>query len=421
MSKTITSNPTTNIFELLQVDSDLPEKRGTKGQAGGKKLVDSSPAFETPAEKGQRRKAQQAQAAAIAAAEKQQKEAEALLPSEGFQVQKGSQTKKPAEKKQTLKREDFETTKPVTDKTQKPFSGPKKTDKSGKPFDQREGQTKPYHGERRQNANPARPPKHEGFDKHSGAKTSNKPGVKRQGGGQGNWGNDATQAQQWEAEVVTTPTDATPGWGDEGEKKPEKVVSDDKAAAGDKPADAKEEKDRKPAWDEEEGHGKMLLEQFQKEEAAKREAALAALGVGVKSTGRTVEPAADSKFKLIYRDTTDEKEKILTEERKKQIAEEKKKRQQERAGEKRVDVAAYTNFGVRGVGGGRGRGGRDRPPRTEGEQGSASPDQVRAPRGGRGGQRGPGNNKVPTNKNAFPELGTAPVKAAPVAAPKSTK
>jgi len=418
-TKTYATNPTANLFELLQVDSDLPEKR-TSNKSGGqaKKPVDA-PTFETPAEKGQRRKAAEAQKAAAAAAEKQRKDAEeamaALIPQEGFQVQKGSATKKPAEAKpKAMKREDFETQEKPKD-NQKQFRGPgnpKKFDGTGKPDGQKNFTDK------RQNTQPSnRPPRHEGFDKHSGGKTTNKPPAKRKGDGTGNWGNDTSpQTGGWPEDVVTTPSttdgagwgdegdkkaeksaNTTQGWGDEGDKKPEKDTKED--------GEPKEEKDKKPAWDDE-GFGKMTLEEFQKTVAAEREQKLAALKVGPKAPGRQIETTIDLS-KCSYRNTTDEKERKLAEERKKELAEERKKKGlQQRAGEKNVELSKYIDVRSRGGRGG-GRGG-DRPPRTEGgspsgEAAAANVGEARPNRGGRGG-RGGGGNRVPSSKNAFPDL-----------------
>jgi len=188
-----------------------------------------------------------------------------------------------------------------------------------------------------------------------------------------------------------------------------------------------------PTWDDE-GYGKMTLEEFQKTVAAQREKDLADK-VGVRAT-RAVENTVDLS-KCSYRETTDEKEKKLAEERRKQIADEKKRRGQQRAGEKSVDLTQFIDVRTRGGrGGGRGGGGRggDRPPRTEGgkpegdaQQGQGSPDSQRPARGGRGqgrggaGGNGGGGNRVPTAKNAFPDLPPATKAAAPAPAPASPK
>jgi len=343
-----------------------------------------------------------------------------------------------------LNREDFEIKPANTGEKQKQFRGPGNPKKfDGKPS---EGQ-KPY-VPRQQNANTTRAPRHEGFDKHSGGKTTNKPPPKRKGEGSANWGNDTSKTVAgWNDEAAASSPAQTDvvGWGDEGEVKPEKTTTqqgwgdEGEKKSEKKDGEAEEKFERKkpegPAWDDE-GFGKMTLEEFQKTVAAQREKALADLKVGVKATGRQVETTVDLS-KCSYRETTDEKEKKLAEERRKQIAEEKKRRGQQRAGEKSVDLSQFIDVRTRGGRGGRGGGGRggDRPPRTEGEtkpegqQQQGSPDGQRPARGGRGGARGGaggsgGGNRVP--KNAFPDLPPATKAAAPApapaaASPKSTK
>jgi len=428
MSTKYANNPTANLFELLQVDNDLPQEKRTSNKTGQatKKQADA-PTLETPAEKGARRKAEQAQKAAAAAAEKQRQQAEEQMAGEGFQVQKGSGQKKPAgeAKPKALKREDFESAEkpPKTDK--QAFRGPgnpKKFDGTGKPDGAKQYRAD---GDKRQ-PNPNRQPKHEGFDKHSGAKTSNKPPAKRQGGGTGNWG--APTSTAWPEDVVTTPsTTDGQGWGDEGEKKVAATAQDDakpeKTENTKEDGEQKDEKDRKPAWDDE-GFGKVLLDEFQKTTAAERAQKLESLGVGVKGPGRQIENTVDLS-KCSYRDTTDEKEKKLADERKNQLAEERKKKGQQRADKGNVDLSEYIAVKSRGGRGGRGGGrGGDRPPRAEGSPDS-TPEGTRPNRGGRGGRGGGGGNRVPQSKNAFPELGAATAKTAtPPAAtgsPKSTK
>jgi len=219
----------------------------------------------------------------------------------------------------------------------------------------------------------------------------------------------------------------TQGWGDEGDKKPEKDTKEDGEPKT-------EEREKKPAWDDE-GFGKMTLEEFQKTVAAEREKKLADLKVGVKGPGRQIEQTVDLS-KCSYRDTTDEKERKLAEERKKELAEERKKKGvQQRAGEKNVELSAFIDVRTRGGRGGRGGGrGGDRPPRAEGGSPSgeaATTGEGKPNRGARGGRGGGGGNRVPTSKNAFPDL-PAPTAAvqAPVAktatppataSPKSTK
>lgn len=428
MSTKYANNPTANLFELLQVDSDLPQEKRTSNKTGQatKKQADA-PTLETPAEKGARRKAEQAQKAAAAAAEKQRQQAEEQMAGEGFQVQKGSGQKKPAgEKPKALKREDFESAEKPPKSDKPAFRGPgnpKKFEGTGKP----EG-AKQYRGDGdKRQPNPNRQPKHEGFDKHSGGKTTNKPPPKRQGGGTGNWGNQTQTA--WPEDAAPSTTDGQ-GWGDEGDKKVAAAPAQDdsKPEKTENTAEAGEQKDenRKPAWDDE-GYGKVLLDEFQKTTAAERAQKLASLGVGVKGPGRQIENTVDLS-KCSYRDTTDEKEKKLAEERKNQLAEERKKKGQQRADKGNVDLSEFIAVKSRGGRGGRGGGrGGDRPPRAEGSPDS-TPEGTRPNRGRGGRGTGGGGNRVPQSKNAFPELSapaaTVVKTATPPAAtgsPKSTK
>jgi len=428
------NHPTANLFELLQVDSDLPDQKRNKTQAK-KPAEESGPNVETPAEKGQRRKALEAQKAAAAAAEKQRRETEAqmaaLIPQEGFQVQKGSQPKKQSDNKgKVLNREQFNEKSPDSEK--KPFvKGPS----TGRKFDERKpGEKQPYRGDRQPKENTTRPPRHEGYDKHSGGKTSNKPPAKKGGAGVGNWGDASTPALASEVEWDKPSSSAAPaagGWGDEGETK---VVAastetpgwgDDKETKSDK-KDSEDKDDSKkrpsePAWDDE-GHGKMTLEEFQKTVAAKRAKELEDLKVGVKSTGRQIENTVDLS-KCFYKDTTDEKEKKFAEERKKEKADEAKRRGQQRAGTQAVDLSEYIDVRTRGGRGGRGGGrGGDRPPRGAEGQEQASPEPSRAVRGGRGGRGGGGGgNRVPKKESAFPALATPAATQQAAAAPKSAK
>jgi hypothetical protein len=221
----------------------------------------------------------------------------------------------------------------------------------------------------------------------------------------GGWGDEG------ETKVVAASTE-TPGWGDDKETKSDKS---DKKDSEDK--DDSKKKSSEPAWDDE-GHGKMTLEEFQKTVAAKRAQDLEALKVGVKSAGRQIENTVDLS-KCFYKDTTDEKEKKLAEERKKEKAEDAKRRGQQRAGTQSVDLSEYIDVRTRGGRGGRGGGrGGDRPPRGAEGQEQASPEPSRAARGGRGGRGGGGGgNRVPkkdAGRDAFPAL-------APAAPPKATK
>jgi hypothetical protein len=429
------NHPTANLFELLQVDSDLPDQKRNKTQAK-KPAEESGPNVETPAEKGQRRKALEAQKAAAAAAEKQRRETEAqmaaLIPQEGFQVQKGSQPKKQSDNKgKVLNREQFNEKSPESEK--KTFvKGPI----TGRKFDERKpGEKQPYRGDRdrQPKENTTRPPRHEGYDKHSGGKTSNKPPARKGGAGAGGWGDQptlATETVDWDQTSAPAPAggagwpeDETPkvavasstdntGWGDD------KVTKSDKSDKKDsEEKDDSKKKSSEPAWDDE-GHGKMTLEEFQKTVAAKRASDLEALKVGVKSTGRQIENTVDLS-KCYYKDTTDDKEKKLAEDRKKEKADDAKRRGQQRAGTQAVDLSEYIDVRTRGGRGGRGGGrGGDRPPRGAEGQEQASPEPSRAARGGRGGRGGGGGgNRVPkkdAGRDAFPAL-------APAAPPKATK
>lgn len=461
MSTKTYNSPTANLFDLLpRVDTDLPPE---KRKAQGSKKPGDGPTQETPAEKAQRRKALENQKALETAAAKQKAEAEAALASqwsgEGFQVQK-SQKQKASETKtkdRPLNREDFnnqQVQEGTTETTEKPkfVKGPGQPKKfeGGKP----DGQ-KPFVDKRKPRENQdTRPVKHEGYDKHSGTpKTSNKPrDAKRKGEGQGNWGGSVPtkgNTGAWGGDDASTPaadgqagwgdeptssapptTTSEPGWGDEDQPKEEKKEIDSpdpQQAASEKVADKdKEKKERRPDWDDE-GFGKMTLEQFQATVAEKRKKELETLA-GIKET-RSIDQTIDLS-KCSYKNTTDEKEKRLAEERKAAIIDERKKKGQQRAGTTTMEIRFEVKGGRGGGRGGRGgRGGGDRPqgdrPQKEGEtssgqqSGDASPQQ-RSPNPNRGRGGGGRGNRLPKSANAFPEL---PQVAHPpaAAAPKSTQ
>jgi len=418
-TKTLYNNPTVNPFELLQVEEQPAEKRAKPAQA---KKAGESALLETPAERGQRRAKAKAEKDKQQEEVKKQQQKEAAMatllgPLDGFQVQKGSQPKKPSEveKKKTLNRAEYEVL------SEKPTSSePRKfQNKAGKtPYQPRDGSNpRQFRGDQQdkrrpprdtQGENISRPPRHEGFDKHSGGKTPNKHISKREGQGGGNWG-DAVQDWNQQKTTEATPLSGA-GWDDnaqaqptEGEAKSKETTSD--AAPKEPEADEKAKDDtsaapRQPAWDEVEGHGKMLLDEYQTTVAAQKAKALADLA-GVKQT-RTVETPVDlSKFS--HKEVTDEKEK------KEKKAEKKK---QQRSGQTQVDVADVFSVRTRGGAGGRGRGGaagRGRVPRAGQPEGEKAEKQQEGDarrgehRGGRGGPRGP-HNVVPKGPQQFPGL-----------------
>jgi len=262
------------------------------------------------------------------------------------------------------------------------------------------------------------------------------PLSKKKGDGAGNWGNEAssTTTAQWDDPIATPSIDGPAGWGDEHEKPAPSSKKDDTPRWGDEDKPKKEfskdesdsktdEKPRGPAWDDE-GFGKMTVEEYQKTIASQRAKALEDLKIGVKAT-RAIDQTVDLS-KCSYKESTDEKEKKMAEERKKQIAEEKKRRGQQRAGEKNVDFTEFIQVKTRGRGGrGGGRGGDRAEGKPETEQQQQQQTFDRPARGGRGGRGGGGGNRVPNSKNAFPDLPPAAVKQtpapAPAASPKSTK
>jgi len=473
---TKTYNPTANPFELLHVDEE-PEKRprNPKQKQGGAPPAQPSPAqaspvvMETPAQKSERRAKAKAekdrQADAMKKQQEQEKALAALIPDEGFQLQKGSQSKKPVDgekKKTVMNREEYEKN-PEQQQTRK-FPQQNKTGKT--PLQPREPRAndgpiqKQFGNEKRkrdpQGDNPTRPPKHEGYDKQSGQKTTQKHSSKKDG----DWGN---AVQDWNHGQVTESTQAGAGWGGddtasqaaatplssegwggdhEGAAKSQPATPAEDAPSAAPVQDAPPAKQRPPAWDEVEGHGKMLFDEFQKSIAAQRNAALRELAPAKKS--RTVDTPADfSKF--VEKEVVDAKSKVggaPVEKKEKKLPQQKPPQPapkaqpaQPRVNEKQVEL--NTLFDVRsrpgggGGGGGRGRGGgpaasrdrgatdrQDRQPQSDNqgkEQGGGSPKPK--PQGPRAGYPG-GRNKVPGggSHNQFPDLPT--VTKTPQAAPK---
>lgn len=482
---TKTYNPTANPFELLHVDEE-PEKRPRnpkQKQAGGGGQPQQQPqqpvpggtpvVMETPAQKSERRAKAKAekdrQAEALKKQQEQEKALAALMPDDGFQVQKGFLSKKPADgekKKTVMNREEYEKN-PHTDQQQPrkfpqqqnkqpgktPFMNPPREPRandSGAPIQKQFGNNKSRQRDP-QGENPSRPPKHEGFDKQSGHRTTQKHTSKKDASDWGNpvqdwnhggvtentpsgggWGGDEAPSQ-----AAATPL-STEGWGDDGAKSQPSTPANEDASNAAPAHDAPPAKPRKPAWDEEEGYGKMLFDEFERTVAAQRHAALRELAPAKKP--RSADAPADlSKFvekKVIDANTkiggqVEKKEKKLPPQ-KPQVGQpqplpQAKPAVQPRPNEKQVEVSALFDVRQRG-GAGRGRGGggpaasRDRGatdrPQSD-TQGSPKPK----PQGPRAGYPG-GRNKVPGagSHNQFPDLPTvnktAPAEKTAQAVPK---
>lgn len=474
------NNPTANPFELLHVDEE-PEKRprNTKPKPqqpqGGQQQAPASVVMETPAQKSERRaKAKQEkdrQADVLKKQQEQEKVLAALMPEEGFQVQKGSQSKKPVDgekKKPLMNREEYEKN-PEKPKYPKNQAG-------GKPYGQRDGAPrdgpikKEFGTEKPkrnpQGDNPNRAPKHEGFDKQSGQRTTKQHTSKKD---TADWGN---AVQDWNHGNVTESSPNAPGWGGDepssaaqtplstegwggDDKKSHPVTPGEDGTDGKPVENAPPAKQRPPAWDEIEGHGKMLFDEFQSSVAKERHQALSALAPAKQK--RQVEGAVDTS-KFLEREKVGALGKVGGVETKKPEQPQKKAPQQSqkvapqqpaakpapaKPADKQVELNAF--FDVRQRGGpsaGRGRGGpaasrdrgnSDRPqsdnndkpaPTSSGPQsgqGSPKPDYKPKPQGPRAGYPG-GSNKVPRGQNAFPELAKPETKAqAPAAAPVASK
>jgi len=473
MAKALYNKPTGNPFEALQHAEDEAETKATAGKKPDGAVVPS------PAERAAARAAVQAQKEAEREAARKKEETDRMLeaqagPLEGFQVQKGSQPRKPADRDaKKMTREDYEKNGGQLPQPPEGKKAPRDGEnKERKPFrDGEKGERKPYQGnrdgekgERKQPYNaPGTPetekrvdrrqfpgnkegprgqgeggerkPRGREFDKHSAGKTGNKFEPKRQGGGQANWGSpietaDANATAGWGTDPDAGASDKTPvgGWGDEGAQATEPVAAatggwgdegEPKAAVPVEPekevfvAEEKKREDRAPAWDEEEGYGKLTFAEYEKVKAQKDAELLAKIG-GSKELLKVETPQALAKFHDWRDDLADDKDKKLA-------AKKEQKKGQQKSGVKEVQLNEV--FDVKGPGGRGGRGGRgggrggrggfqdERPPRAEGQQ--AGEDKPR--RGGYQGNRGQGGaqHRVPGAKQ-FPDL-------VPQNAPKQTK
>jgi hypothetical protein len=344
-----------------------------------------------------------------------------------------------------------------------------KNQAGGKPYGQRDGAPRdgPIKKEfgtdkpkrNPQGDNPNRAPKHEGFDKQSGQRTTKQHTSKKDGADWGNavqdWnhGNmtESTPAGGWQGEEPTSAAQtplSSEGWGGDDKAKSHPATPAEDGTDGKPAENAPPAKQRPPAWDEVEGHGKMLFDEFQSTVQKERHQALSALAPA--KPKRQVESAVDTS-KFLEREKVGALGKVGGVEKKPEQPQKKAPQQPQKVtpiaaakpapaqrADKQVELNAFFDVRQRGGPAGRGRGGpaasrdrgnSDRPQPSDNNdkpapttssgpqsgQGSPKPDYKPKPQGPRAGYPG-GSNKVPRGQNAFPELPLAKPEKAQVPA-----